>query len=283
MVLKKERLRIECLANKTTFIVLKLFIEKPYSAFSLSEISRETGISKSNVLRALRTLGPVGIIREVKGGSRKLIKTDPGSGIGLAFADLFMQERIANMKPKTKNAVGYLFSKIKDGIDGFILFGSCTYGLETGESDIDILVIGRERATISSAEFLPYRFEIHSKTWNEIEQLDDFVVLEAVLNGIYFKGCKRLFSIKAGIESFPKDYILFRLKKAKEYEERIQKTSGEAKKYYKELLRVALGEMEALLFEGRIVPKKNANPKRDIEEIEEKLSKEGEKVWLTKT
>ena len=282
MVLKKEQFRIDCLASKTTFSVLRLFVDKPYFSFSLSDISRNTNISKSNVSRALRVLSNAGIIRIERGGKRKLFKIDPGKGMTKAFANMFMQEQIANLKPKTKNALEYLFSQIRDKVEGFILFGSAAYGLETAKSDIDILVISEKKVKISSAEFLPYKFEIHSKTWREVEQLNDFVALDSLLNGIFFKGNELLFSIKAGVENFPKAYLLFRLKKAKEYEERVEKTSGEAKKYYKELLRISLGEMESLLYEGKIIPKKEARLKRSIEEIGEKLANEGEKIWLKK-
>jgi predicted nucleotidyltransferase len=283
MILKKEQFCIESLASKTTFKVLRLFIERPYLSFSLSDISRNTHISKSNVSRALNVLGKSGIIRIARGGKRKLFKIDSGKGITKAFSNLLMQERKSNLKSKTKNAVDFLFSEIGDKVEGFILFGSCAYGLETEKSDIDILVLNTKNINISSAEFLPFKFEIHSKTWKEAEQLDDFLVLDAILNGIFFKGSKKLFMIKAGIESFPKEYLLFRMKKIKEFEERIRRTSGEAKKYYKGLLNVSLGELESLLYEGRIVPKKRAKPKRNIKEIEERLANEGERIWLKKT
>lgn len=283
MVLKKEQFIIESLASKTIFSVLRLFIERPYSSFSLSGISRITGVSKSNVLRALQVLATAGIIRITRGGKIKLFKADSGKGITKALANLLMQERLVNLKSKTKNAVEYLFSEIGDDVEGFVLFGSCVYGLETEKSDIDILVLSKKRIKISSAKFLPYRFEIHSKTWSEMEQSRDFVALDALLNGIFFKGGNRLFGIKAKVESFPKSYALFRLKKAKEFEERLQKAKGESKKYYKELLSISLGEIESLLFEGRIVPKKRAKPIRTIEEIEERLAKEGEMIWLKKT
>jgi predicted nucleotidyltransferase len=282
MVLKKEQFRIENLAAKTTFSVLRLFTERPYAWFSLSDVSKVSNISKSNVLRALRALTTAGVIRIMRGGKRKLFKLDSGNRIAKAFVNLLMQERIINLKSKTKNAVEYLFSEIGDDVEGFVLFGSCAYGLETEKSDIDILVLSKKRINISSAKFLPYRFEIHSKTWSEVERLEDFVVLDAILNGIFYKGGRRLFDIKSRIESFPKSYALFRLKKAKEFEEKMQKAKGEAKKYYKELLRISLGELESLLYEGKIVPKKRAKPKRTVEEIEEGLAKEGERIWLKK-
>jgi len=283
MVLKKERFRIESLASKTTISVLRLFIEKPYAQFSISDISKISGISKSNVLRALHALSNSGMIRVARGGARKLFKIDSGKRIVKAAANLYMQERIENLKPKTKNAVEYLFSEISIKVDAFILFGSCAYGLETSKSDIDILVISKNEVKISSAQFLPYRFEIHSKTWEEVAQLKDFVALDAVLNGITFKGSDKLFEIKAGIESFPKSYALFRLKKIKEYKEKAESADGMTRKYYKDLIKISLGELESLLFEGKIVPKKLIQLKRTIEEIEEKLGNEGDRIWLKKT
>jgi len=283
MILKKEQLRIETFASKTVISVLRLFIEKPYSMFSLSDISRTTGISKSNVLRAIHALMAVGVLRQARGGKRKLFRIDAGKGIVLSFADLFMQERIANLNPSTKNAVEYLFSKIGDKADAFVLFGSCAYGLETPKSDIDIMVVGSTRPKISAAEFLPYRFEIHAKTWDEVEKMTDFVILEAVLNGIIFKGTGKLFKIKAGIQSFPKAYVLFRLKKALEYEERMKKTKGKARQYYKELLRITLGELESLLYRGKLLPKKMLNIKKSLKDIEKKASEAGEMIWLSGT
>ncbi|NYZ77215.1 nucleotidyltransferase domain-containing protein [Candidatus Micrarchaeota archaeon] len=258
-------------------------MEKPYASFSLSDISRGSGVSKSNVLRALHALAGIGAVRQTRGGKRKLFRIDAGKGMSLAIAGLFMQERIANLKPATKNAAEYLFSEIGDKADAFVLFGSCAYGLETPKSDIDIMVVGSTRPEISAAAFLPYRFEIHAKTWEELEKMADFVVLEAVLNGVVFKGIGRLFGIKAGVQSFPKAYVLFRLKNAMEYAERMKKARGEARRYYKELLRISQGELESLLYRGKLAPKKMLSIKRSFEEIETKVSTAGERIWLSGT
>jgi predicted nucleotidyltransferase len=279
MNLKKEQIRIEQIAKKTTISVLRVLAERPYASFSISELSRASGVSKSNVLAALGALIRVGAARQARGGRRKLFRADAGRGMALALAELFMQEKIANLRPEVRNAVEYFLSKAPRA-EAVVLFGSHAYGLGTAKSDIDIMVVGEAP---KGTDLLPYRFEIHRKSWEEIEKLADFVALEAVMNGIVFRGTGRLFGIKAGLQGFPKGYALFRLGKAKEYAEKAKVAGGEAKKYYKELLRITLGELESLLYEGKVVPKKMIKAERGIRELEERLGMEGERIWLTGT
>ncbi len=283
MLLKTEPFRIELLASKTTLGVLRLFIEQPQLSHSLSDISRITGISKSNVSRALHSLMSAGLLKKPSGGKRKWFQIDSGKRATVAVFELFNEERISNLRPATKNAVEFLLSQIGSQCDAFVLFGSSAYGLETSKSDIDILIIGSKKLEINPIDFLPYRFEIHSKTWEEVEKLVDFVSLDAALTGIVFKGARQLFTVKASMIRFPKNYVLFRLKKIKEYKNKLTYADGGAKRYYKELLRISLGELESLLYNGRIVPKKKAKPKRAMDNIEAKLSGEGEFIWLNGT
>ncbi len=99
------------------------------------------------------------------------------------------------------------------------------------------------------------------------------------MNGIVYKG--EIFKLLCDLRGFTKAYVLFRLHKAKEHLSKASKLKGHAKKYYQELARVSLGEIEALLFKKQILPKKLIKLTRTIEFLEEKISKEGERIWLT--
>jgi predicted nucleotidyltransferase len=190
-----------------------------------------------------------------------------------------MNERKNNLRPASKNTIDYIFNKVKDKTEVFILFGSVAYGLEREESDIDILIIGDKKIKEEKLEVFPKRIEFHFVTKEQLEKMNDFVILEAIMNGIVYKG--EIFELLCGLKRFPKAYVLFRLHKAKEHLLKASKLKGHAKEYYQELARVSLGEIEALLFKKKILPKKLIKLTSTLESLEEKISKEGEFIWLT--
>lgn len=134
---------------------------------------------------------------------------------------------------------------------------------------------------INRFDFLPYRFEIHEYEWDDIENPVDFVVLEALLNGIVFKG--NIFKNIAEIRSFPKHYIIYRIEKAKEFLNKSKSLKGEARDYYERIGEITIGEVKSMVQKGKTTPKtriKLENIGAEIEKLEKEIAREGERIWL---
>lgn len=163
-----------------------------------------------------------------------------------------------------------------------IIFGSVATGLATRKSDIDLIIISQNHLDIKKYDYLPYRFEIHQYTGEDIKDPVDFAVLDSLTNGIVFKG--DIFNILAELNSFPKSYFIYRLEKAKEYLDKAQNLQGDSLKYYQNLAEITIGEIQSIIKTGLTIPKKEIeieNIHEIINELEIELASQGERIWLT--
>ena len=115
----------------------------------------------------------------------------------------------------------------------------------------------------------------------DFKRISDFIVLECLLNGIWYKG--NIFNILSKIESLPKAYLIYRLNKAKQFLKKANSLKGEAKKYFLDLAKVTLGEIKSLLNKKTTLPKGKINIKVDaalLINMEKTLSEEGERIWI---
>ena len=130
--------------------------------------------------------------------------------------------------------------------------------------------------------FLPYRFEIHNYLWDDVKNPIDFVILDALLNGVVYKG--DVFDIVVNLKSFSKSYLIYRIEKAKELLKKAELLENEASEYYKSIAKITLGEVESLLHRKSTIPKReieveDINIESKIKILEEKIVREGEKIW----
>ncbi len=281
MVLKLEQFNLEHLATKNTMKILRLLILKPHLSWGLTELSLELSISKSNVLRIMRVITRYNMVLEQKSGRKKVYKINYQMNMVKFLWKLFMEEERQNITPNFWNVIDLLYHQVKNVVSVFILFGSVAQGLATEKSDIDICVVAENRIDVGRFDFLPYRFEIHQYDWDDFKNPVDFVALEALLNGVVFKG--ELLEIIAETNSFSKTYLIYRLEKAKDFLRRSKNLEAEAKYYYEQLAEVTIGEVKSLLLKGKTIPKREINLKdmdRELEMLENLISGEGEKVWL---
>lgn len=282
MVLNLEQFNLEDLAARNTVKILRLLIQKPYLKWGLTELSNELNISKSNVLRILKVLLTDNLINQLKSQRKKVYRINYEMPLVKIMWKLFMEEKRQNIKPEFKNRVDLLYDQVADDVELFILFGSVATGLATKKSDIDILIISKKPLDIKKYDFLPYRFEIHQYTWEDIQDPVDFVILESLTNGIVFTG--DIFHILAELNSFPKSYLIYRLEKAKEFMDKAQSLEGEARKYYQNLAEITTGEVQSVIKKGLTLPKneiKLENINDVLNEVEIELSRQGERIWLT--
>ena len=278
MVLKLEQL----LGSKNSLAVLRYLVLHPYARFGLTELAETLQISKSNVLRVLTPLQEAHLIVEQKAGRKKLLHINGEQEIVPQLWKIFMLEKKSVLAPEFKNIIDLFYSKIQGKIDVFILFGSVARGLATKNSDIDIIIVGDTKISGPILDYLPFRFEVHNYAWKELQDKNDFVVLEALTNGIIYKG--ELYPLIKELKLFPKAYLIYRLNKVKEFMQKAKEATGQAKKYYQALATITYGEIESLLHKKGIQPKRflktTATPLR-IEELERRIAQEGEGVWIT--
>jgi predicted nucleotidyltransferase len=197
--------------------------------------------------------------------------------------NLFMSERRYNLPTSFKNVIDLFYDQVKNDIELFILFGSVAQGLATEESDIDICVVSEKNINARRFDFLPHRFEIHNYSWNDVKNPKDFVILDALLNGVVYKG--DIFDIVANLRSFPKSYLIYRIEKAKEFLKKAALQENEASEYYKSIAKITLGEVESLLHRRSTIPKREIefeeiNIESKIKILEEEVVREGERIWL---
>lgn len=277
MVLKIEQI----LGSKNAITALRYLILRPYLSFGLSELSKASSISKSNLLRILEPLRKEKLVVEQKEGKKKIIRINSENELVKQLWKIFMIEKKSELPPDFKNIIDLFFTKVKEEAEVFILFGSVAHGLATEKSDIDLLIVGNQKLKGPLLDYLPFRFEIHNYSWNDLKERRDFVVLETLMQGIVYKG--EIFPLIQELRSFPKTYLIYRLNKVKEFLIKAKKLRGEGKRYYQELANITLGEIESLLKKKKVSSKKELKTKatlNKINQLEKEIAKEGEQVWL---
>jgi len=283
MVLKREQFNLERIATKNTIKILRFLTTKPYLSFGLTELSEDLKISKSNILRILTVLREGNLIIEQKSGKKKLFRINSEMSIIKILWNLFMSERRYNLPTNFKNVIDLFYEQVKNDVELFILFGSVAQGLATEKSDVDICVVSGKEINAGRFDFLPHRFEIHNYSWEDVKDPNDFVILDALLKGVVYKG--DVFEIVANLKSFPKSYLIYRLEKAKEFFKKAELLENEANEYYKGIAKTTLGEVESLLHRKSTIPKQeivfeDINIEAKIKILEEEIVREGERIWL---
>ena len=117
-----------------TLRVMETFFEDPLERLHEREVMRKSGVSKGSVNRILRELAGLGFLAREERGRMVFY--------GLNLRDSFVRQF----------KVLYNVWELRDFIDRIkqvsrkiILFGSCSDGTDAKESDIDMLIVTREK------------------------------------------------------------------------------------------------------------------------------------------
>ena len=171
--------------NKLDFItptllkVLYMFHEKPREELHEREVVRRTGISEGSANKILRKLSEVEVLERNKKGRMVFYKLNMKSAVARQFKILF------NVYSLNK-----LVNEIKQDSKKVILFGSCSEGTDTEESDIDLFILTKEKNTvgskINSYQGTDRRIALIIVNSNEFVQLrkNDKPLYDRVLKGI---------------------------------------------------------------------------------------------------
>ena len=100
----------------------------------ISQIARDIGISKGEVSKAVKVLKDCGLLHSEQNGRNMVCFVDRRLPV---FARLRTTFNLLEIMPKMA-----ILQKLADKI---VLFGSCAQGTDTTDSDIDLLVITRDK------------------------------------------------------------------------------------------------------------------------------------------
>ena len=106
----------------------------------VSQIARDIGISKGEVSKAVKVLKDCGLVYSEQSGRNMVCRIDRRLPL---FARLRTAFNLIEVISKT--------AVLRKFTDKIVLFGSCAKGEDTADSDIDLLVITRDKAKANKA------------------------------------------------------------------------------------------------------------------------------------
>src|SRR3989338_4090181 len=106
----------------------------------ISQIARDTGISKGEVSKAVKVLKEGGLVHSEQNGRNMVCFVDRRLPV---FARLRTSFNLLEIMPQ--------IAILQKWADKIVLFGSCAEGTDTAESDIDLLVVTRDKIKADKA------------------------------------------------------------------------------------------------------------------------------------
>jgi len=287
----QKRYILDPIATKVSIGIARVLFRSLHQWLSMSDISKELGTSRSNVSRRLPELVDIGLVRPSKKGTGPRYRIDTSSPIARPMFEMFETERYSTVEPSIRNALtGLVHDEDGTEVRSLSLFGSHTRDTASLRSDLDLCLVTEDEATIKTLkkrtrDLLPdIRVDLHCYSPAQFMKISDFVVLETLLFGITVLGAGNIFHAITAIDSIGKDYLVWRLARAKENIARSRRTEGEASRYFGSVARTTLAEIDSVLRRGSTVSKGSVSEDIDImvyaEGIEEELAKAGDRIWL---
>ena len=156
-------------------LVERLFAEG-VGRMHLRELSRESGLSAPNLLRAARALHGIGVLNEERDGNRVFFSANAESPFHSAL--MMLAERARDPLPLFREALA------RCGAEIAFIYGSRATGTERADSDYDIFVIGNCGLREVSALLAPIREKIPVELNPYVISREEFV--RRVTDGDHF-------------------------------------------------------------------------------------------------
>jgi len=121
----------------TVMQVLEFFLENSLNEYHEREIVRRTGVSKGSASKILKLLTNLGFLTREERGRLAIYRLKQDEATVRQFKVLL---NVFALKPPT--------DKLKENAKRIVLFGSCSQGLDTKESDIDMLVVTDNKESV---------------------------------------------------------------------------------------------------------------------------------------
>ena len=123
----------------STQTILAFLCQNPQKSFYSGEIAEKTSLSKGGTNQSLRDLAHQGVLKTEKKGHMTFYAADISSPSVRQFKIL---QNVAILES--------IVNKLRPFADRVVLFGSCAKGEDTQESDVDLLVVSRDKDHIRS-------------------------------------------------------------------------------------------------------------------------------------
>ena len=149
--------------NRICWRILKLFLDNPRREFYGREVQQKVGAARASTCKWLRAVEQLGFIFTTRRGRPKLHRLNSENPI---VKQLKVLSVMSSLLPKLE------ILKYEGEI---YLYGSGARGEGLEDSDLDILVIGRERAVINKIEAIDKRVKVSFFTpleWAKIARED---------------------------------------------------------------------------------------------------------------
>ncbi len=142
--------------------VLKFLAQHPTQEFLASDIKSKTHISRAGINFALQELSTQKLIEKKAKGKAYVYQVKAGLS---TIKQLKVLDSVIKLQSLINNS--------KDSADKIILFGSCARGEDTEDSDIDLLVVSRNKEEVREKlkKFRKIRVKAIIKTVSELEDL----------------------------------------------------------------------------------------------------------------
>lgn len=124
-------------STSTSQTILTFLSRNPQQFFYSGEIADQTSLSKGGTNQTLRELARQGVLKTEQKGQMIFYSADLKSPLVRQYKVLHNVATLAD-----------IVKKIKSLAERVILFGSCARGEDTSESDIDLLVVTRDKAGV---------------------------------------------------------------------------------------------------------------------------------------
>lgn len=120
--------------KESELLVLNRLTLDPEGKGFVSQIGRDIGRSKGEVSKAVKELKQCGLVRTELAGRNMICSIDRRSPV---FAQLRRAFNLLEIMPRV--------AALRKCSEKIVLFGSCAQGTDTSKSDIDLLVVTRNR------------------------------------------------------------------------------------------------------------------------------------------
>lgn len=163
--------------------ILKMFFEEPTKEFNVREVSRYLKIAPATASKELKSLAKKGLLKEKKERVYNFYSPNLDNEL---YKDMKVFYNIRKIKD----------SKLIEELNRFylkptiIFFGSGAFGLDTEESDFDLLIISEKNQEFS--ELKKFEGKINRKIQifpvKDVKDLKNPHLINNVLNGITLQG-----------------------------------------------------------------------------------------------
>jgi predicted nucleotidyltransferase len=273
-------------SKRSAWRVLAALLEPPFVPHQQRELARSLRLPEASVQRGLRALVGADLVQRKRSQYVVSVGQDAVRYLWL----LLQVERYSALPADLINGLSILRARDFAPEDCVIVFGSWARGIAVpDESDVDVAVFtDRPVSGVSKRTFEgPYRFEVQASETKELHQPANSVVLDALLNGIPITHRERVYDVLLDLRSFPKSFLVYRLRQADKLllQAELAEHGSEAAVFFSGAADRIIGQVRNILEHGRTLSWREtaheASPGEAIKDLEERLAREGEQIWLT--